>query len=73
MYKRQLQASATSLENLLQNQNTIDLLNKALDAGQISVIEYFTEVNTFYQNRETLLQLQKDYRTVTAQIFRYEL
>lgn len=68
-----LQASATSLENLLQNQNTIDLLNKALDAGQISVIEYFTEVNTFYQNRETLLQLQKDYRTVTAQIFRYEL
>lgn len=68
-----LRASATSLETILRNQNTLDLLNKALDAGQISVIEYFTEVNALYQNRETLLKLQKDYRTVTAQIFRYEL
>lgn len=68
-----LRASATSLETILRNQNTLGLLNKALDAGQISVIEYFTEVNALYQNRETLLKLQKDYRTVTAQIFRYEL
>ena len=68
-----LRASATSLETILRNQNTLDLLNKALDAGQISVIEYFTEVNALYQNRETLLKLQKDYRIVREQIFRYEV
>lgn len=68
-----LRQSAESLQAVLRNQNNIELLNKALDAGQISVIEYFTEVSTLYQSRETLLQLEKDYRTATAQIYRYEL
>ena len=68
-----LRQSAESLQAVLRNQNNIELLNEALDAGQISVIEYFTEVSTLYQSRETLLQLEKDYRTATAQIYRYEL
>ena len=68
-----LQISRADYAKVLEQQRNIELLNKALDAGQISVIEYFTEVSTLYQSRETLLQLEKDYRTATAQIYRYEL
>ena len=43
------------------------MLNKALDAGQITVIEYITEIGVLYQNYSQMqLQLERDYNLITA-------
>ena len=68
-----LRTSMRSMESVLQAQNNLSMLNKALDAGQITVIEYITEVGVLYQSRQMQLQLERDYNLITAQLFRFEL
>lgn len=68
-----LRGSMESMNRILQTQNNLPILNKALDAGQINVIEYFTEVSVLYQSRETLLQVERDYQLAVARLFRFEL
>ncbi len=58
-----------SMESVLQAQNNLSMLNKALDAGQITVIEYITEIGVLYQSRQMQLQLERDYNLITAQLF----
>lgn len=47
---------------------SIELLNKALDAGQISVTEYFDELQPIYAAYLTLIQVERDYHLVCARI-----
>lgn len=68
-----LQRSGEELQQLLNHQNNLEILKKALDAGQIDIIEYFTEVNILFESRGQLLQIERDYRLATAQLFRYSL
>ena len=68
-----LRESMRSMESVLQAQNNLSMLNKALDAGQITVIEYITEIGVLYQSRQMQLQLERDYNLITAQLFRFEL
>ena len=49
------------------------LLNKAIQAGQISMIEYFVNVSTFYQSMQNYLQLQNEYQKVMAELYRFLL
>ena len=68
-----LQRSGQELRQLLSHQNNLEILQKALDAGQIDIIEYFTEVNILFESRAQLLSIERDYRLATAQLFRYTL
>ena len=68
-----LRESMRSMESVLLAQNNLSMLNKALDAGQITVIEYITEIGVLYQSRQMQLQLERDYNLITAQLFRFEL
>ena len=68
-----LQRSGRELRQLLSHQNNLEILQKALDAGQIDIIEYFTEVNILFESRAQLLTIERDYRLATAQLFRYTL
>ena len=48
-----LQISRADYAKVLEQQRNIELLNTALNAGQLSVIDYFTELSTIYDSHQT--------------------
>ena len=52
---------------------TLDLLKQALKEGQISLIEYFVEVESVYKNLQARMQLENQYQKVMANIYKNEL
>lgn len=73
---RQAQTLAESREEyrkILSDQQSIELLNKALNAGQISLVEYFTEIAVFYESLQNYLEVERDYFNALARIFQYRL
>lgn len=68
-----LQISRTDYAKVLEQQRNIELLNKALNAGQLSVIDYFTELTTIYDSHQSYLDVEKDYHSILAQLYQYKL
>lgn len=52
---------------------SLDLLKKALAAGQISLIEYFVETEGIYKNLQAYMQVENQYQKVMASIYKNEL
>ena len=69
---QQLKKSMETYDLLLMK-NTLDYLKQALMAGQISVIEYFTEVESIYQNQQKYMDLENRYQKVMAQLYKNSL
>lgn len=67
-----LKASVDEYDQLLKS-NSLELLMKALESGQISMIEYFVETATIYQSIQNALQLQNQYQKLLAQMTKYRL
>lgn len=53
--------------------DNIKLLDKALEAGQISMIEYFNEINSLYSTIETYNNLKTNYDKALARMYRFRL
>ena len=68
-----LQISRTDYAKVLEQQRNIELLNKALNAGQLSVIDYFTELTTIYDSHQSYLDVEKEYHSILAQLYQYKL
>lgn len=68
-----LQTSIEEYQKVLKNQNSIALLNKAIQAGQISMIEYFVDITTLYQSIQNYMQLQNEYQKVLARMYKFRL
>ena len=68
-----LRASMNEYKEVLGRQNSLELLNKAIQSGQISMIEYFVDVTTLYQSIENYQQIQNEYQLVIAQLYKYRL
>ena len=68
-----LQISRTDYASVLQQQRNVELLNKALNAGQLSVIDYFTELSTFYDSLQSFIDVEKEYFSTLAQLYQYKL
>lgn len=68
-----LQRSIDATRELISNLKALETLDKALDAGQINIIDYLTESVVILQSKERLYQLERDYQAAAAQLFRYEL
>lgn len=68
-----LKTSMDEYNTVLKSQNNLALLNKAIQTGQISMIEYFVDVTTFYQSMQNYMQLQNEYQKVMAQLYKYKL
>ncbi|WP_455511388.1 TolC family protein [Butyricimonas paravirosa] len=68
-----LQISRADYAKVLEQQRNIELLNKALNAGQLSVIDYFTELTTIYDSHQSYLDVEKDYHSILAQLYQYKL
>lgn len=68
-----LQTSIREYDTVLKSQNSLALLNKAIQSGQISMIEYFVDVTTLYQSMQNHMQLQNEYQKVMAQLYKFKL
>lgn len=68
-----LQISRADYAKVLKQQRNIELLNKALNAGQLSVIDYFTELTTIYDSHQSYLDVEKEYHNILAQLYQYKL
>ena len=68
-----LKTSIDEYSEVLKSQNYLALLNKAIQAGQISMIEYFVDVTMLYQSMQNHMQLQNEYQKVMAQLYKFKL
>ena len=68
-----LQISREDYAKVLEQQRNVELLNKALNAGQLSVIDYFVELTTFYDSQQSYLDVEKEYHNILAQLYQYKL
>ena len=60
-------------QKLMDSVNNIELLDKALQLGEISSLEYFMEINYYYDSYDNFLNLENDYYQVLAELNKYEL
>lgn len=60
-------------EKINNSADPIKLLDKALAAGQISVLEYFVEMNYYNTTFNSYLEIEKEYYEVVATLLKYQL
>ena len=70
---RSLQQSIDEYKETFAQQRDLSLLRKALEGGEISMIEYFVEVSVVYQSKANLLLLENQYQKVMAQMYKSRL
>ena len=68
-----LRESLDKYQSVLDKQNNVAILERAIQAGQISMIEYFVNVTTYYQSLQNYFTLQNQYQKVMAQLYKYRL
>src|SRR6056297_129957 len=72
--KRQYQTYVSLKENLkeyksaLDNIQIIKLLKKSMELGKISIIDYFREIQYYYEIHDEYLQLEREYYLVLARL-----
>ena len=54
-------------------EETLDMLHRAVEAGQISVIEYYTEADSVYSSLLSLSETENRYHKLIADIYRNSL
>jgi cobalt-zinc-cadmium efflux system outer membrane protein len=74
-YDRYLQLTNTVsvYEKTLATIDSERLLNKALELGQISTVDYFNEMNFLYESKLALMSLEKDMYLLKAYLQRFSL
>ena len=77
---KQLYGRYESLKGIMEDYQKINnsvepirLLDKALAAGQISVLEYFVELNYYNTTFNSYLEIEKEYYDVVADLMKYKL
>ena len=65
---RGLQSIAADFRNALDQSDNRDYLMKAEEQGEISIIEYITEIDLFYENLEQTLEAERDFRQSLASL-----
>ena len=68
-----LQHSREEYAQALTVQRNEELLNKALEAGQISMVDYFVEISILYDSIQNYLEVEKEYHNLVAQLLQYKL
>ena len=53
--------------------NTLSTLKQAVEAGQLSVLDYYSEAETVYASQEKLVDLENRYQKVVAQLYKNSL
>ena len=67
----ELQNSSSDYQLKLQSLNNSELLKKALDKGEISLIDYILELSIYYESVNNLLELKRDMNITIAELNQY--
>lgn len=54
-------------------EKTLSTLKQAVEAGQLSVLDYYSEAETVYASQEKLVDLENRYQKVVAQLYKNSL
>ncbi len=75
MYQKavKLRQIASDYSKSMESVNSSDLLKKALDAGELSLINYIQELGIYYDAINNLLQTERDYQLIVAEMKQWEL
>jgi len=68
-----LQKTLASYRQALQAVNSSDLLKKALDAGQLSLIEYMMELTLYYETTDKFLSIKNELNQLATGLYFFEL
>ncbi|MEZ4942763.1 MAG: TolC family protein [Saprospiraceae bacterium] len=68
-----LNASLEAYRENLRSLNNMELLNKALQAGQITALEYFVEQSLLYESYDRLLELEREVAKAAAELYKFAL
>ena len=68
-----LQKTLAGYREALQTVNSTDLLKKALDAGELSLIEYMLELTLYYETNDKFLSLENELSQIAAGLYFFEL
>ena len=63
-----MQGSVDDYRSKLKNFNNTDLLQKALNKGEISLVEYLYELSFYYDSFEKLLEMERDLNRVIVEM-----
>lgn len=64
---------AHSYRNTLSQANNADLLKKAYDAGELSLLDYILEIGIYYDTVNQMLTAERDYQKALAELYATEL
>ncbi|PCI99587.1 MAG: transporter [Flavobacteriales bacterium] len=75
LYERytSLNLAIEEYQKLMTSVNNNELLNKALELGEISSLQYFMELNYYYDSYDNFLNLESAYYQVIAELNKYQL
>ena len=68
-----LKENLTSYQTVLSSVNNQELLNMSLDSGDISIIEFFTEMFYYYEIYDEYLAVEREYYQELARLYKYKL
>lgn len=68
-----LQKTLADYKEALQMVNSSDLLKKALDAGELSLIEYILELTLYYETADKFLSVENELNHLAAGLYFFEL
>lgn len=68
-----LKTNLDEMRNTLDTVNSVDLLRKAMNAGEISIISYLNEIQYYYLVQTELFQLEQEYYQFLLDINRIRL
>lgn len=68
-----MQARINDLKQAIASFSNMSLLRKALDLGQVSIIDFFQEAIFIYQLNDNLLEIESEYHKQIASLYRFEL
>jgi outer membrane protein, heavy metal efflux system len=68
-----LKSNYEEYQKNLETLNATELLTKALQAGELSTLEYFLETTIFYESRNKLLAIELAYYETLSELHKYEL
>ena len=68
-----LKVIAEKYRQSLANVNNTDLLKKALDTGEISLLDYIVEIGLYYTTENQALEAERDYQKAIAELSAVEL
>lgn len=68
-----LKITLQEYQTIFASLNNIALLNKALDLGEITNIQYLMEINYYTEALNNFLQTEKEYHETIADLYKYQL